>query len=80
METTRPSAVYQMDAIRDGSTITLSDHIWQRMDGGSVPDPEGTDRRAVVEGRVSVSPLTAPHTTEHHDTLDGVCAAYGEGK
>ena len=80
METTRPSAVYQMDAIRDGSSITLSDPIWQRMDGGSVPDPEGTDRRAVVEGRVSVSPLTAPHTTEHHDTLDGVCAAYGEGK
>ena len=80
METTHPSTVYEMDAVRDGSTITLSDHIWQRMDKGEVPDPEGTDRRAVVEGRVSVSPLTAPHTTEHHDTLDGVCAAYGEGK
>jgi 5'-nucleotidase len=25
---------------------------------------------------VSVSPLTAPHTTEHHESLDGLAAAY----
>jgi 5'-nucleotidase len=43
---------------------------------GDIPDPEGTDRRAVVEGRVSVSPLTAPHTVRHHDALDGLAETY----
>jgi 5'-nucleotidase len=46
------------------------------MRNGDLPDPEGTDRRAVVEGRVSVSPLTAPHTTMHHDALDALAASY----
>jgi len=41
-----------------------------------IPDPAGTDRRAVVDGHVSVSPLTAPHTTEHHEALDGLADAY----
>lgn len=77
MEVTVPSTVYEMDAIREEDGITLRDHIWQRMAEGDVPDPEGSDRRAVVEGRVSVSPLTAPHTTERHETLDSLAASYG---
>ncbi|PSP90314.1 5'/3'-nucleotidase SurE [Halobacteriales archaeon QS_4_69_34] len=77
MEVTRPSHVYDMDAVRDGESIELRDCIWGRMADGDVPDPEGTDRRAVLEGRVSVSPLTAPHTTEHHESLDELAAAYG---
>ena len=78
MEVTVPSKVYQMDAVREEGKegITLRDHIWQRMAEGDVPDPEGSDRRAVVEGRVSVSPLTAPHTTELHETLDSLAATY----
>jgi 5'-nucleotidase len=47
---------------------------------GDVPDPEGTDRRAVVEGRVSVSPLTAPHTTEGHEALTGLAAGYDDAR
>lgn len=78
MEVTRPSHVYDMDAERDGGTISIRDRIWKRMADGDIPDPEGTDRRAVVEGRVSVSPLTAPHTTEHHETLDGLAAGYDD--
>ncbi|MUV89121.1 5'/3'-nucleotidase SurE [Halapricum sp. CBA1109] len=78
MEITEPSEVYQMDAIRDGKDVTLHDRIWERMAEGSIPDPEGTDRRAVVEGRVSVSPLTAPHTTEHHEALDALAETYPE--
>jgi 5'-nucleotidase len=43
---------------------------------GNIPDPVGSDRRAVIEGRVSVSPLTAPHTTTDHEALVGLAEAY----
>jgi 5'-nucleotidase len=76
MEITRPSHVYQMDAERDGEKVTIHDRIWERMAEGDIPDPLGSDRRAVVEGRVSVSPLTAPHTTAHHEALDGLAETY----
>lgn len=76
MVVTRPSHGYDMTAARNGETITLHDRMWDRMDSGDVPDPPGTDRRAVVDGHVSVSPLTAPHTTEHHEALDGLAETY----
>jgi 5'-nucleotidase len=77
METTRPSHVYDMDAEDDeDGGIRIVDRIWERMASGELADPEGSDRRAVVEGRVSVSPLTAPHTTQHHEALDGLAEAY----
>ncbi|MFB6105749.1 MAG: 5'/3'-nucleotidase SurE [Halobacteriaceae archaeon] len=77
MEVTVPSRAYDMTADRDGDTVTLRDRMWDRMEEGEVPDSEGTDRRAVVEGRVSVSPLTAPHSTERHESLDVVATDYG---
>jgi 5'-nucleotidase len=77
MEITYPSDVYQLTAVGDDGDLTLRDRIWQRMADGAIPDPEGTDRRAVFEGRVSVSPLTAPHTTEAHDALSAVAESYG---
>ncbi|WP_276271959.1 5'/3'-nucleotidase SurE [Haloarcula litorea] len=73
---TRPSEVYEMDAVRDGEAVTLHDRIWEHMADGTIPDPAGTDRRAVVDGKVSVSPLTAPHTTEHHEALDALAETY----
>jgi len=73
---TRPSLEYEMTAERNGDAVTLHDRIWERMADGDIPDPEGTDRRAVVDGAVSVSPLTAPHTTEHHDALDDLADGY----
>jgi len=77
MEITRPSHAYEMDAEHDGNgTVTIHDRIWELMASGSVPDPEGSDRRAVIEGRVSVSPLTAPHTTTEHEALSGLAEAY----
>ena len=77
---TRPSLQYQMGATHDGDRVTLHDRIWEQMADGDIPDPEGTDRRAVVDGSVSVSPLTAPHTTEHHDALDELAATYDPGE
>jgi 5'-nucleotidase len=76
MDVTRPSHIYEMDAENEGGTVTIHDRIWEMMAEGSVPDPRGSDRRALVEGRVSVSPLTAPHTTAHHEALDGLAEAY----
>ncbi|HKL29740.1 MAG TPA: 5'/3'-nucleotidase SurE, partial [Natrialbaceae archaeon] len=41
-------------------------------------DAEGVDRRAIVDGKISVSPLTAPHTTERHEALDALATAFPE--
>ncbi|MFB6142067.1 MAG: 5'/3'-nucleotidase SurE [Halorientalis sp.] len=76
MAITEPSTTYMMDAEHEGGEVTLHDRIWERMAAGDVPDPEGTDRRAVVDGKVSVSPLTAPHTTEHHEALDALAETF----
>jgi 5'-nucleotidase len=76
MEITGPSHVYDIDAERDEDGISIVDRVWERMAADDIADPEGTDRRSVVDGKVSVSPLTAPHTTERHEALDGLAAAY----
>ncbi len=76
MVVTRPSRVHRLDAVRDGEQVKLQDGIWEMMADSEIPDTEGTDRRAVVDGHVSVSPLTAPHTTEHHEALDGLSETY----
>lgn len=76
MAITRPSAAYDMSATREGEQITLHDNMWQRMEEGGLDEPPETDRRTVVEGSVSVSPLTVPHTTERHDALDSLAARF----
>ncbi|MFB6310507.1 MAG: 5'/3'-nucleotidase SurE [Salinirussus sp.] len=76
MAITRPSTVYRMRATHDGERIELEDEIWELMAAGDLPAEDGTDRQAVVDGDVSVSPLTAPHTTEPHDALDEIAAGY----
>jgi 5'-nucleotidase len=76
MAVTSPSHVYRMCAHPDGDRIELEDEIWELMAAGSIPDEPGTDRHAVVDGAVSVSPLTAPHTTEHHESLDSLAETY----
>jgi 5'-nucleotidase len=78
MEITRPSHFYDMDAVREGERISIRDRIWEHMAEGNIEDPEGTDRRAVVEGRISVSPLTAPHSIQYHRALDGLAEPYEE--
>ncbi|MEA1932061.1 MAG: 5'/3'-nucleotidase SurE [Euryarchaeota archaeon] len=70
MVVTHPSTRYEMGAERNGGQVDLLDGIWELMRSGSITDPEGTDRRAVAEGQISVSPLTAPHSTERHSALD----------
>ncbi len=76
MVVTRPSRRYEMGAERNGRQVDLQDGIWELMRSGSLTDAKGTDRRAVAEGQISVSPLTAPHSTEHHMSLDTLAAQY----
>jgi len=78
MTVTEPSPLYAMSAAFDGESIRLEDNIWQRMQNGDIPDEDGTDRRAVVDGEISVSPLAAPHSVERHDHLDDLAALYAE--
>jgi len=78
MAITRPSDRYYMEAEQDGGTITLTNRVWELFPDGDIDDPEGTDRHAIQENEVSVSPLTAPHTTEHHELLDALADAYPE--
>ena len=80
MRVTRPSMRYEMGAEQNGQhQIELTDGIWEHMRGDSVDDPVGTDRRAVTDGEISVSPLTAPHATQHHDALDEIAAGFASG-
>jgi len=76
VELTRPSHAYDMDATIEGGRVSLHDRMWDRLASGEVTDPEGTDRRAVMEGRISVSPLTAPHSVENDDGLAALVADY----
>jgi len=76
MVVTRPSTRYEMGAERNGGQIDLQDGVWELMRSGSLTDPEGTDRRAVADGKISVSPLTAPHSTERHTALDQLVERY----
>lgn len=76
MVVTRPSHVYDMDATRGDGVVKLHDKTWDQMGSDHLPDPEGTDRRAIHEGKISVSPLTAPHTTEHHEALDDLAERF----
>jgi len=76
MVVTDPSKLYAMSASFEDGSIRLEDQVWQRMQSGDIPDENGTDRRAVVDGEISVSPLTAPHTVERHPRLDQLAETY----
>ncbi|MDR9411358.1 MAG: 5'/3'-nucleotidase SurE [Haloquadratum sp.] len=80
MEVTEPSTWYAMTAQSAGDReVRLHDAVWEQMRTGEIPDPAGTDRRAVMEGRVSVSPLSAPHTPEDPDRVASAIDAYDPG-
>jgi len=77
LDVTTPTHGYDMTVERAGDHLRLADRMWRRIDEGLVTDePADSDVRAVVEGRTSVSPLTAPHTAEHHEYLDELARAY----
>ncbi len=76
VELTCPSKRYEMGAKNNGDSITLVDRIWKTMNPETIPDPPGTDRRAVVEGRISISPLSAPNSIAHPVALESLVESY----
>lgn len=76
MRVTRPSTAYDMAAEREGDRMTLVDQVWERMAQGEVSEPEGTDRQAIQQGYVSLTPLTAPQATEGGSALRNLAADY----
>ena len=79
LRVTRPSHHYEVAATRSGDQVRLEDRIWELMAAGELEEPPETDRGAVLDGVVSVSPLTAPHATERHGALDDLVLAYPDG-
>ncbi|WP_418285236.1 5'/3'-nucleotidase SurE [Halorubrum sp. DTA46] len=77
MRATTPSTWYGLEATRNGDgRVEISDPIWSRMTPEDVPDPVGTDRRAVVDGEVSVSALSVPHASEPEAGVEELAEAY----
>jgi len=70
----------------DGEVIQLKDSVWPGVVGFENPFPpdpdlrerypEGTDRRALVEGEISVSPLSVDHGEADDVALQAVVDAY----
>ena len=59
---THPTPVYDMHADLADGRFSLHNPLWAEMASGDIPDEEGTDRRALLADRVSVSPLTLPRS------------------
>jgi len=76
MRLTYPSEVYELYSEQDESEIRIENSIWEKMDRGTIPDPEGTDRHAILENCVSVSPLTVTEAIEEHDALEHLVAEF----
>ena len=76
IEITRLCHVYELSSQQDGDQIELVNPIWEKLAHGDISDPDGTDRRAIMENKISVSPLKAPHSTERIDALDDLAANY----
>lgn len=76
MRITQPSQRYEMEATIEEDAVTIYDRIWDRMNDGTLDEPMTTDRGAVMNGAVSVSPLVAPHAAQDGDHLRSLAADY----
>jgi 5'-nucleotidase len=57
---THPTERYDMHADLADGRFSLHNPLWAEMATGEVPDEEGTDRQALLDDRVGISPLTLP--------------------
>jgi 5'-nucleotidase len=67
---TRPTPVYEMHARLEAGRFRLHNPLWAQFADDDLPDPPGTDRRALAADRASVSPLTLPADGPDDATLD----------
>lgn len=76
MTVTRPSDHYDMMAVQEGSEITIRDRTWDEFDREPIEESPETDRGAITQGLISVSPLCAPHACPPAEDLDPVVEGY----
>ncbi len=62
LSVTRPTEVYDMHADLADGRFSIHNPLWADFAERDIPDDSGTDRRALLENRVSVSPLTLPRS------------------
>ncbi|WP_231185472.1 5'/3'-nucleotidase SurE [Haladaptatus sp. DYF46] len=78
---TRPARDFDVrieETGEDGETLALIDRFYDplRTDRPeSMDDPVGTDRRALAEGEISISPLGVDHEVRDEETVSGVLGA-----
>ena len=66
---TQPSAFYSYDIEEQNGEISIADNSWIVMDDEAVQFPPHTDRGALMNGQISVSPLITPHQSANIDTV-----------
>jgi 5'-nucleotidase len=85
MRVTEPIGDYDTDVDPSGEELALQDTFWARAEtNGSLPDlaacaelyPPGSDRRAIAEGEVSVSPFRVPQSVTENDALSGLVGSF----
>lgn len=63
LSVTHPTQVYDMHADLADGRFSLHNPLWADFAAGEIPDGAGTDRRALLDDRVSVSPLSVPRSS-----------------
>ncbi len=85
MRVTEPIGDYDTAVEPSGEGLSLNDTFWATAEtNGSLPDladcaalyPIGSDRRAIAEGEVSVSPFRVPQSVAGRDGLSGVVESF----
>lgn len=69
VELTRPTDVYEMDATFEDGRFHLTNRLWQQMANRDIPDPDDTDRHALLAEQVSISPLRVPYEVVDTDPV-----------
>ena len=73
---TRPTDHYAMTATRDGDGAVLDDVVWAKMAESPVTESVETDRGAVRNGHISISPLQVPTGVNPAHNLGDILSEY----
>jgi len=74
---TRPTEEYDMHARLEDGRYRMHNPLWAGMAAGEIPDPEGTDRRALLEDHASLSPLSLPYAPTDDAVLERFGSLFG---
>jgi 5'-nucleotidase len=75
---TRPTPRYDMHADLADDRFALHNPLHAGMAEGDIPDEEGTDRRALLDDRVSISPLTLPRHGIDEAVFERLAAVFAD--